>query len=249
MKIRLLGSLAVAGTLVAVATACSGPSGSTITVSAATSLRPAFEQLRAEFEAANPGTRVQINYGGSASLAAQVNQGAPVDVFAAASSATMDAVVAAGNAADPTVIARNSMVIATPPDNPGQVGAISDLAKPTVSTVLCQVRQPCGAAAEVIFSRARLDVAPVSREPNVAAVMTKVMLGQADAGLVYVTDVRAAGERVDTIPIPAADNAFTSYPIAVTRLAQGNEVARLFVAFVVGPDGQSALRNAGFDAP
>lgn len=229
------------------------PSGSTlsgsITVFAAASLTESFNKLGQSFEAANPGVKVTFSFAASSALATQINNGAPADVFASASQKNMDQVVSAGNAADPTTFAKNVMEIAVPPANPANVTSVEDLAKPAVKVALCQPQVPCGSTAAKVFANAKLTVTPVTQEPDVKAVLSKVSLGEVDAGMVYVTDVRSAGSQVKGIPIPDDVNASTSYPIATVSKSQNLALAKAFVTYVLSPAGTSVLTAAGFEHP
>jgi molybdate transport system substrate-binding protein len=226
----------------------SSPSG-TVNVFAAASLREAFTELAPAFEAAHPGTTVVFNFGPSSGLATQITQGAPADVFASASAKNMTQVVDAGFASAPTVFAKNVLQIAVPTGNPAKITGISDLARSGVKVALCQVDVPCGALAEDIFTRAGVHLTPVTQEVDVKAVLTKVTLGEVDAGLVYVTDVKAAGPKVTGVTIPDAQNASTSYPIAALSKSANSAGAQAFTAYVVSSDGLAALSRAGFAKP
>lgn len=220
-----------------------------ITVLAAASLTESFTELGKQFEAAHPGTKVTFSFAASSALAQQINSGAPADVFASASQKNMDQVVTAGGATNPKVFAKNVMEIATPPSNPGGVMSVNDLAKSSVKTALCQPQVPCGSVAEKVFTNAKVTVKPVTLEPDVKSVLSKVDLGEVDAGVVYVTDVKAAGDKVKGVQIPADVNASTSYPIAALSKSGNASVAAAFVDFVLSPDGQSVLTQAGFQGP
>lgn len=224
-----------------------GLSGS-IVVSAAASLTGSFDTIKSGFTKANPGVSVTISYGGSDSLAAQINSGAPVDVFASASDTTMSLVVDAGNASAPTRFATNSLEIAVPKDNPARIASLADLAKDGVTVAVCAPAVPCGAAATKVFDAANLNVTPVTQEQDVKSVLTKVRLGEVDAGLVYKTDVQAAGSTVKGIAFPEATQATTNYPIAVCTDARNSVAADAFVAYVLSPAGQKVLSSAGFAA-
>jgi molybdate transport system substrate-binding protein len=226
----------------------SSPSGS-ITVFAAASLTGAFTQLGKQFEAAHPGVKVTFSFGPSSGLATQINAGAPADVFAAASTKNMKAVVGAGYAADPQDFARNVMEVAVPPANPGHVTSVSGLAKSSVKVALCQPQVPCGVTAAKVFRNGKITVKPVTLEPDVKAVLAKVELGSVDAGMVYVTDVLAAGSKVKGIKIPASIEASTTYPIAVISKSSRRSTAQQFVAYVLSPAGHSVLSAAGFEKP
>jgi len=225
------------------------PVSGTVNVFAAASLREAFTALGKQFEAAHPGTKVVFNFGPSSGLATQITAGAPADVFASASAKNMDQVVKTGDAASPTDFASNVMEIAVPPKNPAAITALSDLAGPGVKVALCQPAVPCGVTAAKVFTNARLTVTPVTQEVDVKAVLTKVSLGEVDAGVVYVTDVRAAGAKVRGIVIPADVNASTRYPIATLTKAPNKATAEAFTAFVLSADGASILTADGFAKP
>lgn len=224
----------------------SEPSGR-ITVFAAASLQEAFTALGTAFEAAHPGTEVAFSFGASSTLAAQVRQGAPADVLATASRQTMRA--ATGLTATPATFATNTLQIAVPPANPAGITGIADLARPAVKVALCQPAVPCGAAARQVLSAARLAVTPVTLELDVKAVLTKVRLGEVDAGLVYTTDVRAAGSAVRGIDVPARFNVSTDYPIAAVTMSSNPVAARAFVEFALSPEGARTLAAQGFGPP
>ena len=220
-----------------------------ITVFAAASLTGTFTTLAQQFEASHPGTTVTLSFAGSPDLAAQITGGAPADVFASASPKNMEVVVTAGDAASSRIFATNTMEIATPPSNPAGVGGVADLAKSSVKVALCQPQVPCGVAARKVFANAGVSVTPVTQETDVKAVLAKVELNEVDAGVVYVTDVKAAGAKVRPVVIPASQNASTSYPIAVLSHSADAALAQTFVAYVLSPAGQSVLAAAGFGAP
>ena len=169
---------------------------------AAASLKEAFTALGRQYEAAHPGANVTFDFGASSTLATQITQKAPADVFAAASQTTMDTVTPAGAATDPTVFAVNTLEIATPTSPTTPVTSLADLGRPGVKVAVCQQDVPCGAAARTLFDRNHLSVTPVSQEVDVKSVLTKVELGEVDAGVVYVTDVKSAQGRVVGVPIP-----------------------------------------------
>ena len=221
----------------------------TITVFAAASLKESFTSLGRQFESAHPGTKVAFSFGPSSGLARQITQGAPADVFASASPATMRQVTDAGAASAPTTFATNVMEIAVPAANPAKVAGLADLARPGVTVALCQASVPCGATATKVLAKARLKVTPVTQEVDVKAVLSKVTLGEVDAGVVYVTDVRSAGHTVRGIPVPEDVNASTSYPIATLRRSENRATAEAFTAFVLSPAGTTALTTAGFTRP
>jgi molybdate transport system substrate-binding protein len=221
----------------------------TINVFAAASLQEAFTKLGSQFEAAHPGTKVVFNFGPSTGLAEQIGQGAPADVFASASTKTMDQVVSSGDAANPTNFVTNTMEIAVPPKNPAHIKKLADLAKKGVKVALCQADVPCGATALKVFDNAKIKVTPVTQEVDVKSTLSKVTLGEVDAGVVYITDVRAAGASVKGIQIPANVNASTTYPIAPITASKNKTTAQAFVAYVLSPDGLAALTAAGFSKP
>ena len=228
--------------------ASSGPTGS-ITVLAAASLTKAFDLIDANFEKAHPGTTITVSYGASSALATQITQGAPADVFASASQKTMDSVVSAGKASASTPFAKNVMEVVVPADNPAQISALADLAKPGVKVALCQQEVPCGATAAKVFANAQLTVKPVTEEADVKATLAKVTLGEVDAAVVYVTDALAAGDKVKAIEIPAEINASTAYPIATVTGTANQGLAEAFVAYVLSAEGQKVLADAGFVQP
>jgi molybdate transport system substrate-binding protein len=222
----------------------------TLTVYAAASLTATFEQIAKEFEAEHDGVDVRLDFGGSSDLVAQIQNGAPADVFASADTATMDELVAAGLAGgDPQDFATNVLEIATPPDNPAGIASFQDLAKQGVKVVVCAPAVPCGAAARQVAGNAGVTLHPVSEEQSVTDVLGKVTSGEADAGLVYVTDVRAAGDRVDGIEFPESADVVNTYPIAPVRDSAESDLADAFIEMVLGDTGQRILRDAGFGSP
>jgi molybdate transport system substrate-binding protein len=239
--ILVVGALLLAG-CAAVETPASpgagdGPTG-TLTVFAAASLTEAFGTLAAEFEQQNPGVDVELSFGGSSALAMQIGEGAPADVFAAANEATMQTVVDAGDAGQPTVFATNTLALVVPHGNPAGVTGLADLRDSRLAIALCDPVVPCGITA-----------APDTLEEDVKGVLTKVELGEADAGVVYVTDVHAAGDKVDGIEVPEAKDVINRYPIAVLSGAPNPDAARAWVDFVLSDEGRQALSDAGFVAP
>jgi molybdate transport system substrate-binding protein len=221
----------------------------TITVFAAASLTETFTQLGKQFETAHPGDTVKFSFGPSSGLATQITSGAPADVFASASPKNMDGVVSAGDASNPQNFAKNSMEVATPPNNPAKVTSVNDLAKSSVKVALCQPQVPCGVVAAEVFKNAGITVKPVTLQPDVKSVLTQVETGNVDAGMVYVTDVMAAGSKVKGVAIPASDNASTLYPIATISSSKHASVAKEFVDYVLSPAGQQVLAAAGFEKP
>ncbi|MFW5469238.1 molybdate ABC transporter substrate-binding protein [Knoellia sp. CPCC 206435] len=222
----------------------------TLTVFAAASLQESFEAIGAAFERSHPGVTVRFGFGGSSGLVAQLADGAPADVLATANAATMDRAAAEGLVPDvPTRFATNRLQIVVPRDNPAGVGSLADLANPGTAVVLCAPAVPCGAAGVAVERAAGIDIRPVSEEQSVTDVLGKVRSGEADAGLVYVTDVRAAGGEVTGLDFPQAAEAVNTYPIAALEDATDEGLAGEFVAAVVGAEGQRVLRSAGFAAP
>jgi molybdate transport system substrate-binding protein len=228
----------------------SAKKGQTVVVFAAASLTETFTALGKAFQTAYPGVTVKFNFGGSSGLAQQITQGAPADVFAAASPATMKTVTDAHLAAgQPQIFVRNRLEIAVPPDNPGKVTQLKDLANSKLKVVLCAPQVPCGAAAEKALGPAGLKVKPVSQEQDVKAALTKVQLGEADAALVYRTDVKAAAGKVTGIDFPEAAKAINDYPIATLAKAPQPALANQFVQLVLSAQGKTALTQAGFESP
>ena len=229
----------------------SSPASATgaITVFAAASLMGTFTQLGKQFEAAHPGDTVKFSFGPSSGLATEITSGAPADVFASAAPANMNTVVKAGDASSPQDFAKNTAEVAVPPNNPGQVTSVNDLAKSSVKVALCQPQVPCGVVAAEVFKNAGIKVKPVTLQPDVKSVLTQVELGSVDAGMVYVTDVMAAGDKVKGVPISASDNASTLYPIATISSSKEKSIAQAFVAYVLSPAGQQVLTAAGFEKP
>jgi len=232
----------------AAASSSAAPTG-TITVFAAASLMGTFTQLGKQFEAAHPGDTVKFSFGGSSTLATQITGGAPADVFASAAPANMDTVVKAGDASNPQDFAKNTAEVAVPPSNPATVTSVSDLAKSSVKVALCQPQVPCGVVAAEVFKNAGITVKPVTLQPDVKSVLTQVELGSVDAGMVYVTDVKAAGAKVKGVTIPGSENASTLYPIATVSSSTHQAEAQAFVAYVLSPAGQLVLSAAGFQTP
>ncbi|MCP2312029.1 molybdate transport system substrate-binding protein [Kitasatospora paracochleata] len=221
-----------------------------VTVFAAASLKGTFTQLGKMFEDAHPGTKVVFNFGGSDTLAASIVNGAPADVFASASPATMKTVTDKGDAAGtPTVFVSNQLEIAVQPGNPMHVTTVQNLANPSVKVVLCAKTVPCGAAAQTALAAGNVTVTPVSYEQDVTATLTKVELKEADAGLVYRTDVKSAGGKVGGATFPESACAINKYPIAPLTHAPNAAGASAFVALVQSLAGQKVLTDAGFLGP
>lgn len=251
---RPAGLIALLGAVVVLGAACASPAtgpaapadavSGTVEVSAAASLQRSFDEIARAFEGEHPGVAVRTVYDGSSTLATQIGEGAPVDVFASADEKNMDKVAA--QAPDPRVFAANTLVIAVPTGNPGGVSALTDLAR--VTTVLCAPEVPCGTASATLLADAGVDVVPASVEQNVTAVLTKVAAGEADAGLVYATDV-VARDDVEALVPAGADAVVNRYPIAALTDAPNPTAAAAFVDFVLSERGQTILADAGFRAP
>ncbi|ROS72130.1 molybdate ABC transporter substrate-binding protein [Cellulomonas sp. PhB143] len=221
----------------------------TLTVLAAASLRDVFADLADDFEAAHPGVEVKLSFAGSSDLADQVIAGSPADVLATADDATMQRVVDAGDAADPTEFATNSLTIVVPPDDPAGIDSFDDLADPDARVVVCAPEVPCGAATDAVEKKAGVTVHRVSEESSVTDVLAKVTSGEADAGLVYTTDATLAGDAVAVVDVPETHDVVNHYPIAVLGSSEHADLAAQFRDEVTGDAGQKALAEAGFGAP
>jgi len=222
----------------------------TIVVSAAASLRDAFEGIAAEYEAANPGVRVVLNLGASSALREQILEGAPVDVFASANMANMDPLVDEGMIEGaPVIFASNAMVIAVPNGNPGGVTGLPDFARDDLLVGLCQPEVPCGSLARDVLSSSGVVPLVDTEEPNVRALLTKVEAGELDAAITYLTDIASAGGAVEGIAIPDVQNATSLYPIATLARTSLHAEASGFVAFVLSDAGQAILARHGFTPP
>lgn len=219
----------------------------TLTVAAAASLTDALTAVGDSFTAANPGVGLTYSFAGSSTIAQQIREGAPIDVFVSAGTTSMDPVVSEGWIIDVADIATNVLQIATPPGNPGDVTSLADLER--VSVVVCDVEVPCGVAATRLFEQNSLAVQPVSLEPDVRAVLTKVETDEVDAGIVYVTDVVAAGTAVTGIAIPPEANVSTRYQAGVVAESAAQNAARAYVSFLASPEAQAVLAAAGFGPP
>jgi molybdate transport system substrate-binding protein len=255
--VKRLTGLASALLLLALAGCGSGSDGSsaktqhaTLTVFAASSLTQTFTEIGKQFEAQHHGVTVRFSFGGSSDLVAQIQQGAPADVFASADTANMDKLTADHlERGTPKDFATNTLEIATPPDNPAGIATFQDLAKKGVKLVMCAAEVPCGAAAHKAESAAGVHLKPVSEEQSVTDVLSKVTSGEADAGLVYVTDVEGAGSKVKGVTFPEASSAVNTYPIATVAKSKHATLAAQFVSMVTGAKGQAVLRHAGFAKP
>lgn len=258
---KRMAALASAVSVLALA-GCAGASGgggdaaasseqeTTLRVSAAASLTHSFDELARTFEAAHPGVKVSMNYGGSSGLVQQLTEGAPADVFASADQKNMKKLTDAGLAAgEPSVFATNVLTLAVPADNPADITSFRDVVDRDIKLVTCAPEVPCGAATQEIEKANGVALHPVSQENAVTDVLGKVTSGQADAGIVYVTDVKSVGDRVTTVEIPRTDQAVNSYPVVALKDSAEPELARQFVDLVRGDEGRKVLGDAGFGAP
>ncbi|MEV0323881.1 molybdate ABC transporter substrate-binding protein [Streptomyces sp. NPDC050658] len=218
-----------------------------LTVLAAASLTDVFKTVDAAYEEAHPGTTVKFSFAGSQELAAQVKQGAPADALVTADTKTMDGQKAEVN--DPSVIAKNRLVIAVGKGNPKNVKELKDLDKSDLKVVLAAPEVPVGRYSEQVLDAQKVEVKPVSQEPNVRAVLSKVELGEADAGIVYKTDISAAGDKAEGIDIPTAQNAIADYPAASLKASKNADAAAEFVKWLSSPEAQKILADAGFQQP
>ncbi len=253
MRIGILAlSIGLAVTSVGCGSSTSTPAtrSQTITVAAAASLTETFTALGKEFEAANPGTNVDFNFGSSAVLEQQIDHGAPADVFASASTKVMDRAVQANSVVAPRLFAANTLALVVKPGNPLGIASLADLKKADV-VALCALEAPCGATADKALRKAKVALATdkITRGQDVKATLRQVTAGDADAAVVYVTDARTVGSRGTAVSIPPTQNVSTDYPIALVRTTKHPTIARRWIAFVRGPKGQSALRHAGFVIP
>jgi molybdate transport system substrate-binding protein len=222
------------------------PGAGTVTVLAAASLTETFMKIADDFQAAHPKAKVALSFGGSSTLAQQINAGAPADVFASASPTNMGQVKISGQAA---TFVRNQLVIAVPAGNPKHVATLADLARPGIKVALCAEAVPCGAAAKKALAAGNVRVTPVTQEQDVKAALTKVTLGEVDAALVYRTDAKAAGDKVTGVEFPESAQAVNDYPIAVLAHAPNPTGAAAFVQFVLTPPELAVLTAAGFQEP
>ena len=272
-RTRSVGAIAAIGLALAMTAACGSPTGSgssgtssssdahatdsasatsggitgKITVFAAASLKTTFTQIGAQVEKDHPGSTVTFSFAGSSDLAAQLQQGAPADVFASADPRNMAKVTGPRlTASAPVDFAANTLEVAVPPGNPAGITSLRDLTKPGVKVVVCAPQVPCGNASVEVEKAAGLTLEPVSEEQNVTDVLGKVITGEADAGLVYVTDVKGAGDKVEGVEFPESSAAVNVYPIAVLKGSANPALATAFLDAVTGPHGQAVLGAAGF---
>jgi molybdate transport system substrate-binding protein len=225
-------------------------SGGKLIVFAAASLKKSFTEIGEQFKAVNTGTDVEFNFAGSSDLVTQLSQGAPGDVFASADTRNTDKAAQAGLlAADAVNFASNTLTIVTAQGNPRKVASFKDLSQPDLSVVVCAPQVPCGSAVETVETATGVQLDPVSEESQVTDVLNKVTSGEADAGLVYVTDALGAGDKVTSVPFPESAEAVNTYPIAVLKQARDRDLAGKFVDLVTGEAGQKVLDAAGFAKP
>lgn len=249
----VVGSLLVAASLIGCA--CRSADGSStgtrhITVFAAASLTTAYTRIGEAFMAEHPDTTVTFNFASSSDLVTQINEGAPADVYASADQANMAKLTDAdGNAGDPQVFATNVLQIIVETGNPEEIRGVADLAEPGIIYITCAPEVPIGAYAAEVLAASGVTVTPASLEENVKGIVTKVTLGEADAGIVYRTDVIAARDSAEGVVIPDDVNVITTYPIVVLDDARQPAGAREFVEFVLGEQGQAILASSGFGAP
>jgi molybdate transport system substrate-binding protein len=240
---------AAAATTAAPTTATAALKGD-ITVFAAASLTDSFKEIGAAFTKANPGATATFSFDASSALVQQITQGAPADLFASADTANMAKLTQPGlNSTPPVVFATNLLAVIVPKRNPKAIAGVADLATPDLKVVLCAAEVPCGKYANQILTSAGVTVTPVSLEQNVKGVVTKVTTGEADAGIVYTTDVKAAGDKADAVAIPADINVIATYPIATVKTSTKTDVDAAFITFLTGADGQAILAKYGFGKP
>lgn len=253
---RAVGTLSAILFAALLLAACGGTGGGDdrepMLVMAAASLTDVFSAIEVDFEAANPAIDVQLNLAGSSALREQILQGAPADVFAAANESTMAQVVAAGDAESSATFATNALTIAVPVGNPAEVTGVDDLADPDLLVGLCAAGVPCGDAARTALDRAGVQAevlaAVDTEEGDVRALLTKIAVGELDAGIVYVTDV-ATSDEVEAVALPASAQVVVAYPIAVLSGASNPSGAQAFVDYVQSAAGQETFRDHGFGTP
>jgi molybdate transport system substrate-binding protein len=225
-------------------------SGHSIVVFAATLLKPAFTLLAGKFQTDNPRATIDFDFATSSELANKLTQGASADIFASADSAQMDTVVKADlTTGDPVNFASNTLVIVTAPGDPKQIRSFADLAKPDVRVAVCQASSACGSAAQRIEDNTGVHPNPVSEELVSSGVLGKVTSGEADAGLVYLTDAHKAGDKVTAVRFPESEDAVNIYPIVILKHTSQPALAQKFVDLVTGATGQRVLTQAGFASP
>lgn len=245
-----VGASSTSGSNAGSSSASSKSESGTLTVFAAASLKKTFTELGKQFEKAHPGVKVTFSFAGSSDLVTQLQQGAPADIFASADTKNMDK---ATNdklvAGEPTLFASNTLQIAVPPKNPKGINSLTDLTRSGLKVVICAPQVPCGSATEKVEKAAKVTLKPVSEESSVTDVLNKVTAGEADAGLVYRTDVAGADGKVEGIDFAQSSQAVNKYPIAALSSSKQAELAKQFIALVTGTAGQKVLAGAGFAKP
>ncbi len=221
-----------------------------IIVFAAASLKKTFTDIGEQFKTDNPGASVEFSFAGSSDLVTQLTQGAPADVFASADTKNMDKAAQAGLlAGDPVNFASNTLTIAVAPGNPKKIASFKDLTQQGLNVVVCAPQVPCGSATQKVEQATGVTLNPVSEESSVSDVLNKVTTGEADAGVVYVTDAIGAGDKVAAVEFPEAAGAVNTYPIAALKGSKNPDLARKFIDLVTGEPGQKVLNAAGFAKP
>src|ERR1700744_5818122 len=250
LSLALVASLSGCGHKTPSSATASTSSGHSIVVFAATLLKPAFTLLAGKFQTDNPGATIDFDFATSSELANKLTQGASADVFASGDSAQMDTVVKGDlTSGDPINFASNTLVIVTAPGDPKQVRSFADLAKPDLRVAVCQASVPCGSATQRIEDSTGVHLIPASEESVSANVLARVTNGEADAGLVYLTDAHKAGDKASAVRFPEADEAVNIYPIVILKHASQSALAQKFVDLVTGATGQRVLAQAGFATP
>lgn len=220
-----------------------------LVVFAAASLKESFDEIVTLMAEEYPDLTITMQYGASGQLATQIQQGAPADVFASADPVSMEQLTTSGEIADSSDFARNQLTIVVPKDNPGGVESLQDLTNPDLTIVTCAEAAACGKITATLEADTGLTIATDSQEPDVKSVLQKVVLGEADAGLVYVTDVSSAGDAVKGVDLPEAEPLSNTYPIGPVEAAANPDAAAAFIDFVLSPAGQQVLADRGFLAP
>ena len=246
---RRFSQICVGAVVVLAVAACVNETREPLLVSAAASLANAFAAIEQAFEADNPGIDVELNFGGSSALREQIRAGAAVDVFASADAEIMNELVRDGVATTPVVFATNHMAIAVPAGNPAGVDGLETFAEEQLLIGLCAQPVPCGSFARHVLANAGITPSIDTAEPNVRALLTKIELGELDAGIVYASDVTAAAGAVGRVPIPSEVDVSTLYPAAVLSDAAAPESAELFVSYLLTAPAQARLRDTGFGRP
>lgn len=246
---QLTRSSAAIALLLSIAAACAGRSDEEVLVSAASSLTDAFTEIETAYEVTNPDVDVVLNFAGSSTLREQILEGAPVDVFASANRSNMDAILDAGQADDAVVFAVNLLQIAVPSGNPAGVTGLDDFADDRLLLGLCAPEVPCGDFAREALARAGVSPAIDTNEPDVRALLTKIEVGELDAGIVYVTDVISTDGGVEGVDIPDDENVVAEYPIAVMAHAPNPDGAATFVDYVTSEAGRAIMTRFGFATP